>query len=189
MKGKERGKRKSERRDLWSDTAEFRRELVRLFSSFLENQLPQENLPQNSEISINNQIVDLRNRVLALFLSWIGSKKIEQKFGIEIPLHSRTLSLQSYFERQNKRYRKCEVGGEDRITNWCHILPSSEGGPSHPSNYVYLCPTHHHLFDHNRLAKEEGEKLDFSKKLKAAREYVEKVRLPLLKKFWKSGEF
>jgi len=161
-------------------------ELDKLYYSY---GLSRGDLPSDEEIAINNFAGNLQNQIRALFLSWIGSKKIEQKFGAKIPLHSQTLSLESYFDKQNKRYRKCEVCGEDRITNWCHMLPSSEGGPSDPSNYVYLCPTHHHLFDHNRLAKEEWEKLDFSEKLKSVREYVEKVRLPLLRKFWSSGEF
>lgn len=130
MKGKRRGKTKSECRNLWSDTTEFRRKLAKLFSLFLENRLPAEELSQDKEMSINNQIVDLRNRAVALFLSRIGRKKIEQKFGPKISLHSQTPSVESYFDTQNKRYRKCEICEEDRITNWCHMLPSSEGGPS-----------------------------------------------------------
>lgn len=174
----------------YHDTFEFRRELHELFNSFLHNRLPQEGLSLDKQVSINNQIVDLRNKVVALFQSWIGAKKIQQKFGIKIPLHSKPASIESFLEKQarssERAYRDCEICGENRISNFSHIIPRSEGGSDDPGNYVYLCPTHHHLFDHNRLSKEEWAKLDFSKKMKAARQYAEKVRLPILKKFWES---
>lgn len=172
------------------DTFEFCRELHELFNSYLSTGLSRYNLASEKQMSINNEIIDLRNQVVALFKSWIGSKKIEQKFGIRIPFHSKPPSIASFLEKQGRssvgKYRPCEICGEDRITNFSHILPHSEGGPDDPENYVYLCPTHHHLFDHNRLSKEEWEKLDFSKKMEAAREYAHKIRLPILKKFWES---
>jgi len=38
------------------------------------------------------------------------------------------------------------------------------GGPSAEENYLYFCPTHHHLFDGKRLSEEEWAKIDISSK-------------------------
>lgn len=84
----------------------------------------------------------------------------------------------------NNEYIPCEICGENRATQYCHIIPRSEGGPSHEENYIYLCPTHHHLFDQSRLSKEEWGSIDYSKKLEAARKYMNEVKLPILQFFW-----
>jgi hypothetical protein len=164
------------------ETSEFRHEVSLLFDDFL-NRYPSLNM------KIHNDIIKLRNSTVALVKSWIGSKRLENKFGIKIPLHATPPSLESFLEKQRnifkKKYKPCEICGEKRITNYGHILPYSFGGPNDEKNYVYLCPTHHHLFDHNRLSEEEWQRLDFSKKLKASRDYVEKVKLPVLRKFWR----
>jgi hypothetical protein len=40
------------------------------------------------------------------------------------------------------------------------VLPAADGGPYyHRGNLVILCPLHHHLFDHHRLAESEWEVL------------------------------
>jgi len=164
------------------DTFEFRKLLNDLFSDFFRNH-------NDLNIKTHNDIVELRNRIVALLNSWIGSKKIESKFGIKIPLHSNTPSIEDFLEKQSRSYHKsykpCEVCGEDRVTHYCHIIPRSEGGVEDEKNYLYLCPNHHHLFDNNRLSKEEWQKIDFSRKIKASREYAQKIRLPILKKFWR----
>ena len=168
---------------LYHDTFEFRKNIHDLFSHFFENH-------PELEMTTHNEIVDLRNKVVTLLNSWIGSKKIESKCGIKIPLHAHSPSLENILEKKaqlyNKIYEPCEICGENRITNNCHILPYSVGGPDDEENFVHLCPTHHHLFDHNRLNKEEWQKLDFSKKLKASQEYVRTIRLPQLKEYWKN---
>jgi len=147
------------------DTFEFHQALYNLFSSFLDGHT-------ELEMKTHNELVELRNKIVALLDSWIGSKKLERKFGIKIPLHSKPPSIKNFLEKQarsyNKIYKPCEICGESRVTHYCHIIPRSEGGPSDERNYIYLCPTHHHLFDHNRLSKKEWEKIDFSKKLEAS---------------------
>lgn len=163
-----------------ADTYEFRRELRNLFDEFLKEYRP--------EMKLNNGIVDLRNKADALLKSWIGSKKIEAKLGIKIPITSTITSLETFLEKhersRKKVYNKCEICGEDRITHYCHIVPHSEGGPDTKENYLYLCPIHHHLFDHNRLTREEWFKIDFSSKLVSAQEYAQKVRLPMFERSW-----
>jgi len=144
----------------YQDTYEFREELHKLFNRFLDRH-------NELEMDTHNEIVELRNQVIALLESWIGSKKMQNKLGIEIPLHATPASIESFLEKQarsyKKSYRACEICGENRITHFSHIIPRSDGGPSDEKNYVYLCPIHHHLFDHNRLSEEEWQKIDFSK--------------------------
>lgn len=164
----------------YADTQEFHRAIHDLFNSLLEKHRP--------EMEFNNDIVDVRNKVVALLDSWIGAKKLETKFGIKIPISAVPPSIENFLERQarsrSKVYRNCEICGESRITHYCHIIPHSEGGPNAEENYIYLCPIHHHLFDHHRLSKDEWSKIDFSKKFAPAQEYAEKVRRPVLEKFW-----
>lgn len=166
-----------------ADTREFHQEIQSLFSELIKK--------HNPEMLFNNDLIDLRNKVVALLDSWIGAKKLESKFGIKIPLNTTPPSVGDFLEKQarssNLKYRSCEICGENRITHYCHIIPHSEGGPNAQENYLYLCPVHHHLFDHNRLSKEEWLKIDFSEKLVPAQEYAQKVRLPSLEKYWEKN--
>jgi len=165
------------------ETFEFRKALHELFDSFLQehNKLP---------IKTKNELMDLKNKITSLLKSWIGSKKLESKFGIKLPLSSTPPSIENFLEKQarsySRVYKPCEVCGEDRVTHYCHIVPRSEGGADNEENYIYLCPLHHHLFDDDRLSKKEWNKIDFSKKSKVSQEYVKKVRLPIQEKFWQN---
>ena len=58
-----------------------------------------------------------------------------------------------------REYKECQICGFDRIIEIAHILPAAKGGQLSKENTVPLCPNHHHLFDHNRLLKEEFEKI------------------------------
>lgn len=163
------------------DTYEFHKDLTKLFSNFFEKY-------PNIGIDLNNGIVNLRNQTIALLDSWIGAKKLETKFGIKIPLNSTPVSIKNFLEKQvrsrNQVYKPCEICKEKRITHYCHIIPRADGGPNDENNYIYLCPLHHHLFDHFRLDKKEWLKINFSKKLKASQEYIKNVTLPKMNKFW-----
>jgi len=74
--------------------------------------------------------------------------------------------------------RPCEICGEIRTTNVCHIVPRSSRGKLVPDNLFILCPTHHFLFDHSRLSREEFAKLDLSSKAPDAQRYFDKVLVP-----------
>jgi len=167
---------------LYYETRDFRDALHTLFGQFIDS--------HHGELSsqMNNDLCGLRNSILALQKSWLGSRNVEDTTGIKLPLHSSPPSNYTYSHRQSasfrQMYKPCQVCGESRITNYCHVLPKSDGGPEDPDNYIYLCPTHHHLFDHNRLSKEEWDKFDFSGKIPAAKDYTERVRVPKLQKFW-----
>ena len=70
---------------------------------------------------------------------------------------------QSYKDYIWKWYRKkkgtwevpCEICGEKRFTQRCHIKPRSEGGNNEDKNILILCPTHHVILD-NWLIKSRG---------------------------------
>lgn len=132
-----------------------------------------------------NEMSDLRNEISALLESWIGQKILESKFGIKIPLSSSSFSIESYKKKQLRSktevYEPCEICGEKRISNYCHIVPRMLGGPSVEENYLYLCPTHHHLFDSKRLSAEEWAKIDFSTKSDSAQAYAKKVIEPYVR--------
>ena len=148
-----------------NDTSEFGRELTELLETHAGRYQA-----EHGRDDLINEHVDLRNRIIRLLYSWIGQKKLESKLGIKIPL-SASLMTDPPPDENNIRnsshleiYTPCEICGEDRITNASHILPRSHGGGGSPQNLLYLCPTHHHLFDHHRLSEEEWAKIDLSKK-------------------------
>lgn len=86
---------------------------------------------------------------------------------------------------QAKRYSEsCQICGEKRITNQCHVVPRMRGGPGDEGNILILCPTHHFLFDHARLGPEEFQTIDFSNLSPVAREYYYRVHLKRHKMWW-----
>jgi hypothetical protein len=93
---------------------------------------------------------------------------------------------------QYKQNSPCEICGESRAIDICHIIPSELGGPKTHPNIIYLCPTHHRLFDRFMLAEEEWDKLDWNKRGKASANFAYYVIRPEMEKFWKqlnNGDF
>lgn len=54
---------------------------------------------------------------------------------------------------------KCQICGEDRCVDLCHVIPHRKGGSMRKANTIYLCPNHHRLFDRRRLNYEEYKKV------------------------------
>lgn len=163
----------------YDDTQEFHEAIHKLFSDFLYS--------HRMDMKSNNDLVNVRNQTVALLDSWIRAKKFE-KFGIKIPLEATPPSVLTFLKKnaqsRARKYHPCEICGEARISHYCHIIPRSDGGPSDLSNYIYLCPLHHHLFDDNRLSKKEWDCIKFSEKSDAARQYTIKIRLPRQENYW-----
>jgi hypothetical protein len=80
----------------------------------------------------------------------------------------------------------CAICGESRVIDICHIIPAELRGPKDEYNTIYLCPTHHRLFDRLMLTEDEWNKIDWSKKGKASTNYVYYVLKPEIEKFWRS---
>ena len=85
----------------------------------------------------------------------------------------------------------CEICGENRTIDKCHIIPAKFGGLKMDENLLYLCPTHHRLFDRFMLSKHEWAIIDWDRKSEASKKYALKVIFDAQKKFWakvESGE-
>lgn len=70
-----------------------------------------------------------------------------------------------YRKKKGTWEKPCEVCGDVRVTQRCHIKPRCEGGSEDESNILYLCPTHHIILD-NFLIKSRGNQFtdkEFSK--------------------------
>ena len=81
--------------------------------------------------------------------------------------------------------QECVICKENRIVNICHIIPGAEGGVYEIENLIFLCPTHHFLFDHSRLSEDEFNKIDLTGKSNTAKEYFEKIHKSKHKMRWK----
>lgn len=82
----------------------------------------------------------------------------------------------------------CEICGESRIIDMCHIVPRRLRGSDGINNMLFLCPTHHRLFDTCMLSKEEWDKIDWGRKAKKSQIYAEKVIKIPHEKFWEKVE-
>ena len=133
---------------------------------------------------------DLRNKIHELVTAIVSQLAVRGKYGIDLPLDPQQVDGARFARRQvqvfEETYDPCDICGEDRITHECHLLPRSDGGEYNSMNIVVLCPLHHHLFDHSRLAPEEWEKLEpvIRAKSPAAITYSMEVRLPALQQYW-----
>jgi hypothetical protein len=134
---------------------------------------------------------DIRNRIQEIATAIIAQLAVSGKYGVTLPFDPRPVDGEAFMTKQQRPlqliYPPCVICGESRITHDCHILPRTEGGPSHADNFIALCPLHHHLFDHDRLSPEEWANLReaIKGKMEAALVYADQVRLPRLEAFWR----
>lgn len=91
-------------------------------------------------------------------------------------------------ESIKKQAVPCEICGENRVTDICHIIPNRLGGANRTDNVLFLCPTHHALFDRCMLSKGEWDKIDWARKSKKAQIYALKVLKVAHEKFWEKVE-
>ena len=87
-------------------------------------------------------------------------------------------------ETTKKQTIPCEVCGENRTIDSCHIIPKRLNGTQDIDNIIFLCPTHHRLFDSCMLSKEEWGKIDWTRKSHKAQIYAEKVLKTAQLRFW-----
>jgi len=91
-------------------------------------------------------------------------------------------------ETIKKQIVPCEVCGENRVVDICHIIPRRIKGSEKIDNAIFLCPSHHRLFDTCMLSKEEWAKIDWSRKARKSQIYAEKVLKVAHGKFWEKVE-
>jgi hypothetical protein len=91
-------------------------------------------------------------------------------------------------ETIKKQIVPCEVCGENRAIDACHIIPRRVKGTQKIDNVLLLCPTHHRLFDACMLSKEEWERIDWTRKSRKAQIYAAEVLKVAHESFWKKVE-
>jgi hypothetical protein len=82
----------------------------------------------------------------------------------------------------------CEICSESRVIDLCHIIPRRLRGSDGINNILFLCSTHHRLFDTCMLSREEWDKIDWSRKSKKSQIYAEKVIKVAHSQFWDKVE-
>ena len=70
-----------------------------------------------------------------------------------------TTSFQKRKILQDLGIEACEICGESRALDFCHIKPSHADGPTDKLNVLILCSTHHRCFDKGLLTQPEFEKV------------------------------
>lgn len=154
----------------------------------------------------NEKINELSEKIEAL------SEKANEKGAFYSSLEIEKMIYRAfYIELENREYKKndkdllmsnnanivhegvikqrnipCEVCGENRSIDRCHIIPAQLGGTKTNPNLLYLCPTHHRLFDRFMLTEEEWNRIDWLKKDKESQQYTTLITLEAMKKFWKN---
>ena len=78
----------------------------------------------------------------------------------------------------------CEICGENRSIDRCHIIPSKLGGTQETNNLLFLCPTHHRLLDRFMLSKAEWAQVNWERKSQPSQQYAISVTLEAHKVFW-----
>ncbi len=84
----------------------------------------------------------------------------------------------------SNRNTPCEICGENRSTDQCHIIPRKYGGTLNADNILILCPTHHRLLDRFMLSRAEYASIKWNLKSRPSQYYAETVTLVNHKKFW-----
>ncbi len=162
----------------------FKTRVREIFHEYLQKIRESEPLVLSNH-KVNNLIVELRNQVSLLVDEIYRKTKVKEDHGIELSKHSRFRGVQSRATLVINR--ACEICSENRTINICHIIPREHGGHNNESNYVYLCPTHHFLFDQARLLHEEFNKISVSDKPDDVVEFFEKIHHKRHQLFWLYG--
>lgn len=82
-------------------------------------------------------------------------------------------------------YNPCEICGNTRVTQGCHIIRRADGGTAVRDNFLSLCPNHHFLFDHHRLTEDEWDVLKWDDRPDFIKKYAIEYHLPQLRMYWK----
>jgi len=121
----------------------------------------------------HNIMIALRNDVANYVESAITEILIAIKEGAVI---ESTKKIWKYDYRVAMNFDPCQVCGESRAVQKCHVVPREHKG-GWEGNIIYLCPTHHFLFDHRGLSKAEVDKITLENINDHSREYFERVIL------------
>lgn len=123
------------------------------------------------------------------FFSNLGNRKFRDVTDENISQFMARLKANQILEGIiDSRNLACEVCGENRSTDRCHIIPNKLGGTAETSNILILCPTHHRLFDRYMLSRAEYATIDWTRKSEPAQHYADNVTFVAHEEFWKVVE-
>lgn len=133
----------------------------------------------------NNRVCELRNRLADFFFKELSDIVLALEAGVVL-------------DENHEKYKpspagdaiaveECQICGEKRAVQKCHIMPSHLGG-NRRDNLITLCPTHHFLFDHNRLSRGEFERIRLDMVDARSREYFMTVSLEHHRPLWTRDE-
>lgn len=162
----------------------------KLYSAFdAEVKMFLQTRPATTSKEVENWLVGAVGH-LALRAAEIFERNIlREKYGLDLEaqLKEEDGGLIPLKEEARLRIGPCEVCGEWRAVQLCHIIPRREGGSDHPRNYLKLCAIHHHLFDRHTLHPAEWAMLSWEERPENVRTYALSVRLERHKLNWKHG--
>lgn len=123
-------------------------------------------------------IHSVRDYVLRAFFQPSDNKEFSESF------YSRKYAEIKWEGFIYKRNIPCQICGENRSIDRCHIIPARLGGTLSNENLLFLCPTHHRLFDRFMLSEAEWGVIDWESKSVESQRYAESVTLEKQKMFW-----
>ena len=133
-------------------------------------------------LDVSNRFTWLRNELDSVIINLFALELGKTEYKLE------NLKARHYPEFIIGRQIPCEICGENRVVERCHILPNRMGGSLALENIFFLCPLHHKLLDNYLLTQQEFAKLNLSDKAPKSIEYFNAVIEPNMKKFWESGD-
>jgi len=128
----------------------------------------------------------LSQQVIAIFHEAFFKPAVNQPFRDGTYVRFSYASGDSKFEKSQNI--PCEICGENRVIDACHIIPRRAQGSRAYDNILFLCPTHHRLLDACMLSREEWGKIDWIRKNVEARIFADEVVKVAHARFWKKVE-
>jgi len=132
-----------------------------------------------------NQVSEVAAELRTMFLELL-EKCVDIKSDIPHPTIQWTRDDYGNLRRNYniRPYPPCEICGEVRVIEVCHIIPSHLGGSKGETNTLHLCGKHHSCFDHGLLSPEEWNVIDWRGKSLQSKSYAIDVMLERQKLFW-----
>ena len=135
----------------------------------------------SNDYHVHNLIIDFRNEMCTIIGEIYQQLSIKSSLGLDI----NTSKRETRIKPAETSEQECVICGENRIVNSCHIIPREHHGSYSKENFIFLCPTHHHLFDHAHLSEDEFNKIDLKGKRDDSKTFFDRVHKKRHQMYWK----